>query len=331
MASYNVHAGHCPYGNGACGAVGILNESIENRIVKDRVISDLKALGNVVYDCTDNSNCSMKQNLYNIVAKCKIHKVDADISIHLNAGGGTGVEVWVTGNHLSMINMGKRICERISSELDIWNRGVKTTSELYILNHTDSPALLIECCFVDHQKDAKHWNAGKCGSAIALAVAGKDIVQSNRDQAVQIPGNVVNTMGLWYRVHVADIGTLEPVRDGQTAGTAGHGKAIQALWIDPRKLIEKYKDVKIHVKAHMEGIGWKLYREIQHDTMIGTVGENRQMEAIEIDIQGLPESKKLMYRTHLADAGWTGWVPGGFSSGSVGLTKAIEAIQLKII
>lgn len=330
MKSYNIHAGHCPYGHGACGAVGILNESIENRIVKNKVVTDLKALGNTVYDCTDDSNCSMKQNLYNIAVKCNTHKADVDISIHLNAGGGTGVEVWVTGNHQTMIDLGDRICQTIASELDIPNRGVKTTSDLYILNHTDAPALLIECCFVDHQMDADHWDAVKCANAISEAITGKKIVQSNQDQAVQISGDSVNDEGLWYRVHVADLGTLEPVHDGQTAGTTGYGKAIQALWIDPRKLAAKYQNVKANVKVHMEGTGWKLYREIQHDTMIGTVAENRQIEAVEIEIQGLPSDMKLMYRTHLTDAGWTGWVPGGFGSGSVGLAKAIEAIQLKI-
>lgn len=38
MSKYNVHAGHCPQNKGAYGAVGLLKESVENRIVKDEVI-----------------------------------------------------------------------------------------------------------------------------------------------------------------------------------------------------------------------------------------------------------------------------------------------------
>lgn len=41
MGTYNVHAGHCPQGQGASGAVGILQESVEDRIVKNEVILSL--------------------------------------------------------------------------------------------------------------------------------------------------------------------------------------------------------------------------------------------------------------------------------------------------
>lgn len=51
----NVHAGHNPAGKVACGAVGIINESTENRRVKDEVISQLRELGHTVYDCTCDS------------------------------------------------------------------------------------------------------------------------------------------------------------------------------------------------------------------------------------------------------------------------------------
>ena len=45
MGTYNVHAGHCPQGKGASGAVGILQESVEDRAVKNEVIRLLRAEG----------------------------------------------------------------------------------------------------------------------------------------------------------------------------------------------------------------------------------------------------------------------------------------------
>ena len=45
MATYNVHAGHCPQDQGAYGAVGILQESVEDRIVKNAIIAKLNHLG----------------------------------------------------------------------------------------------------------------------------------------------------------------------------------------------------------------------------------------------------------------------------------------------
>ena len=88
MSTYNVHAGHCPQDEGAYGAVGILQESVEDRIVKNAVIAKLENLGHTVYDCTCDENTSQNGCLATIVSKCNSHNVDLDISIHLNSGRG---------------------------------------------------------------------------------------------------------------------------------------------------------------------------------------------------------------------------------------------------
>ena len=67
----NVHAGHADYGKGACGAVGTyLNESVENRKVKNIVIEMLRAQGHTVYDCTVDDGKNQADVLSKIVAKC---------------------------------------------------------------------------------------------------------------------------------------------------------------------------------------------------------------------------------------------------------------------
>jgi N-acetylmuramoyl-L-alanine amidase len=81
----NIHAGHAAEGKGAIGAVGIISESKEDRIVKEYVIAKLKALGHTVYDCTVDSG-SASAVLKGIVKKCNAHKVDIDVSIHFNSG-----------------------------------------------------------------------------------------------------------------------------------------------------------------------------------------------------------------------------------------------------
>lgn len=170
MGKYNVHAGHCPQGKGAYGAVGLLQESVENRKVKNRLIQNMKNGGCTVYDCTDDTNCSESQNLQRIVAKCNAHSVDLDISIHLNAGGGTGVEVWIYSDKVKA--QAEKICAEVSKALGIANRGVKYSQNLYVLKHTASPAVLVECCFVDNQTDYNHWDANKCADAIYKGITG---------------------------------------------------------------------------------------------------------------------------------------------------------------
>lgn len=189
MATYNVHAGHCPSGQGASGAVGFLNESNEARAVKNHLIAALKSGGDTVYDCTDDTNCSVRENLKRIVSKCNAHSVNKDISIHLNAGKGTGVEVWI--RNTSLQSVAAKICANVSESLGIANRGVKQTSNLYVLNHTTAPALLVECCFVDNENDYSKWNAQNCANAIFSALTGKT--------AASPATWIKDSIGWWYR------------------------------------------------------------------------------------------------------------------------------------
>lgn len=172
----NVHGGHSL----KCrGASGYLDEVNEDRKVKNRVIELLRANGHTVYDCTDDNSTSQNANLKAIVNKCNSHSVDLDVSIHLNAGGGTGTEVYVYSNSSKAKDEATRIAEKISNTLGIRNRGVKTSTKLYVLRKTKSPALLIECCFVDNATDKAHWNVEKCAKAIVEGILNKSVETSN--------------------------------------------------------------------------------------------------------------------------------------------------------
>lgn len=179
--TYNVHAGHCPQGQGASGAVGILQESAEDRAVKNEVIRLLRAEGHTVYDCTCDENTTKQGCLNKIVAKCNQHSVDLDISLHLNSGrndyggdGSTGgVEGWNYDTGTQEIS--DRICEAIATELGIHNRRTKYDKDLFVLANTKSKALLVECCFVDDADDAKVWDAKRCAKAIVRGILNKEI------------------------------------------------------------------------------------------------------------------------------------------------------------
>ena len=167
MATYNVHGGHSL---NCRGASGLLDEVNEDRKVKNKVIELLRAKGHTVYDCTDDGGTTPIKNLKNIVSKCNVHKVDLDVSIHLNAGGGHGCEVY--GYSDKMSSVGARVSANIASALGITNRGFKVRTNLYVLHRTNSPAILIECCFVDSATDKARWNVDKCAHAIADAIIG---------------------------------------------------------------------------------------------------------------------------------------------------------------
>ena len=173
----NVHAGHNPDGKVACGAVGILKESTEARKVSKEVIRILREKGHTVYNCTCNNGSSQNDVLKKIVAKCNKHKVDLDISIHFNAGAAdkkgngqtTGVEVLVYSDESKAMPYAQRVVKQISA-LGFKNRGIKVRDNLYYLRKTNAPAMLIECCFVDDEDDAKLYNYKKMASTIVKGI-----------------------------------------------------------------------------------------------------------------------------------------------------------------
>ncbi|WP_455683512.1 N-acetylmuramoyl-L-alanine amidase [Thomasclavelia sp.] len=169
MTIYNVHAGH---NFNVSGSSGYFSETVEDRNVKDAVISKLQSLNFTVYDCTDDSGKTQNENLANIVSKCNTHAVDLNISIHFNAsnGQGHGVEVLQYSNRTKTV--AQNICNAIA-QLGFKNRGVKDRTDLYVLKHTKAPAILIECCFCDSAIDAGLYNYDSMATAIVKGLTGQ--------------------------------------------------------------------------------------------------------------------------------------------------------------
>ena len=201
MAKYNVHGGHNSI---VPGASKYLNEVTEDRKVKNKVIQLLTAAGHTVYDCTDDSGKTVGANLANIVAKCNKHTVDLDISIHLNAGGGTGAEVFYYTGSAAGKTKAAAVSQKVAAALGIRNRGAKSSSGLYVLKNTKATAILVECCFVDSKTDRGKWNVDKCAAAIVEAITGKAATTSTTPSGTSSadhggsPGHYWATMRMEY-------------------------------------------------------------------------------------------------------------------------------------
>lgn len=198
MGTYNVHGGHNSI---VPGAAKYLNEVTEDRKVKNKVISLLKAAGHTVYDCTDDSGQTQSKNLADIVSKCNKHSVDLDISIHLNAGGGTGTEVLYTSS--SGKTWAEKVSKAVASALGLKNRGARKRDNLYVLNHTKSTAILVECCFVDSQTDKNAWDVDKCAEAIVEAVTGKKVSSTAETAKAEESGGT--TGKYWANIKMEDL------------------------------------------------------------------------------------------------------------------------------
>ena len=206
----NVHAGHNPAGKVACGAVGLINESIENRRVKDEVISQLRQLGHTVYDCTVDNGIGQADVLKKIIAKCNAHTVDLDVSIHFNSGAGdkagngktTGVECFVYSTTSKAKAFAERICQAIGN-LGFKNRGVKINENLAVLKRSKAPALLVECCFVDDKDDVSLYNYADMASAIVYGITGERVqIEPETGKAEAGEETSVGDRKALYRVQV---------------------------------------------------------------------------------------------------------------------------------
>ena len=180
---FTVHAGHNPDNKVACGAIGLIKESTENRNVKNEVIRLLKEEGHTVYDCTVENGTSVSDIVNKQVSKMNSYSdIDLHISIHFNSGANdktgngksTGVEVLVYNTSGTKYDTAKRICSKIEG-LGYKNRGVKVRNDLGVLSKTKAQALLVECCFVDDKDDIDLYNYKRIAKAIVEGVLNKTI------------------------------------------------------------------------------------------------------------------------------------------------------------
>ena len=146
------------------GAYKYLNESREVRRIAYHLLYLLTGTSHEVIPAIfDASNDNLKE----AVTLSNNKKADLFVSIHLNAGGGEGVECYTWKGEKTKVAI--NICKNIAA-LGYKNRGVKNGSHFYVVKNTTAPAVLVECCFVDNKKDAEKYNAYKMAEAIYKAI-----------------------------------------------------------------------------------------------------------------------------------------------------------------
>lgn len=163
-----VDMGHCPKSS---GAVGFLDELTEDRKLGKALIAELKARGHEVVNVTPPD--SAEESLTGRARRANEAKADFFVSVHFNAGGGTGVEVFTTNNSGAK-DEAKRASAAIAEVLGLRNRGHKTAN-FTVIAKTVMPAMLVEVCFVDTLKDAVTYRkngAEKVAAAIAYGIVG---------------------------------------------------------------------------------------------------------------------------------------------------------------
>jgi N-acetylmuramoyl-L-alanine amidase len=168
-----ISSGHGKYIRGASGSPvpPQLDEVDEARKVVETVADFLRARGVATGTFHDNTSHDQSTNLHTIVAWHNAQARDLDVSVHFNAydHSAHGTEVL----YVTQQTLAAEVASAIADAGGFTNRGAKYRSDLYVLNNTEEPAILIEVCFCDNTSDSNryHQNYDAICSAIAGAIA----------------------------------------------------------------------------------------------------------------------------------------------------------------
>ncbi|MCC5617161.1 N-acetylmuramoyl-L-alanine amidase [Nostoc sp. CHAB 5836] len=211
---FGIDSGHnCPPDTGARGIKFEDNLTLD---VGNRVIAKLRALGNDVVVCKPSSASTVRESLSKRCSTANASKVDIYVSIHFNAfnSRANGTEVFATSED------GRKIAKPVLDEivkLGFFNRGVKSGSHLFVLKNTDMPAILVECCFIDSQKDMNLFNPEAMANAIVKGLTGKlpsVAVKPVQDEEENIDTTILRLQKALNRLKITDKNGKALVEDG---------------------------------------------------------------------------------------------------------------------
>lgn len=160
-------------GHGAAPDTGATGEEEMISLVAEKLIPLLKKGHRLILTrptIASNVMHSLKQR----AETANREQCDILISLHGNAYNSKahGTEVFYTSPGGAAL--GSPILDNLVA-LGWRNRGLKKTSNLWLLNNTTMPAILIEICFVDNPSDMEIFDPNKVAEAIAEGITGKSI------------------------------------------------------------------------------------------------------------------------------------------------------------
>jgi hypothetical protein len=166
------------------GASGFLDEVDESRKVVEAVADLLEKHGFGVQSFHDDVSTTQSDNLETIVEYHNQQPRDLDVSVHFNAYTPTDKPMGTEVLYLTAANHAAHVVNAIAKAGFI-NRGAKYRDDLYFLNNTEAPAILVEVCFVDSEADSTLYQQrfkAVCrliAAALVLTLDGDVLVRDN--------------------------------------------------------------------------------------------------------------------------------------------------------
>ena len=163
-----IHAGHARLGSR--GASALMDEVVVNRKLKKWTIYYLRKMGYNAVDCSVAVGKSSGDVLNKIKKKSLKKQTTVNVSIHLNCGGGNGVEIYLPTT--TSIPKGEQFTKKLCQDFGFADRGVKGVGTFYVNNHL-TKGYLLEVGFVDSKMDKLIYDYYSCkeiGKSLAQCI-----------------------------------------------------------------------------------------------------------------------------------------------------------------
>jgi uncharacterized protein YjdB len=178
---------------------------------------------------------------------------------------------------------------------------------------------------------------------------------------IKVSGN--SNLGIQYTTHCQSYGWMAWSANGETNGTSGESKRMEAIKIQlTGSDASKYN---VYYRVYAQSYGWLGWAK--NGEAAGTSGYSKRLEAIQIvvlkknvaapglnyagvnaaatthktspyiaktattiTVPGSSSSPNVIYKTHVQSYGWQSWKYNGDMSGTSGKAKRLEAIEIKL-
>jgi len=170
--------------------------------------------------------------------------------------------------------------------------------------------------------------AGTAGLAKRMEAIQIKLVEKGGKAPGTSEKHYVSNQGVFYQSHVQTYGWQTWKQNGETSGTSGQAKRLEAIKI---KLQKMKVSGNIEYQSHVQAYGWEKSWK-KNGQLSGTSGKAKRLEAVKIRLTGEMKNKyDVYYRVHAQSYGWLGWAKNGEKAGTEGLAKRLEAVQIVLV
>ena len=148
--------------------------------------------------------------------------------------------------------------------------------------------------------------------------------ESKRLEAIkiQLTGRDADLYDVHYRVHAQTFGWLDWAMNGEVAGTAGYSKRLEGIQI----VIVKKNDDFDHSVGDIDSVDDRAFVAIEGNSPIVNYPDTSNTSPV---IPGA-DTPNVSYRTHVQSFGWQAWKYNGQMSGTSGMSKRLEGININL-